>query len=215
MLNNLDNVVVKKPWGYEYLCYKNESLAIWLLHIENKKQTSFHCHTKKHTSLIVLSGKVIISFMRGFKKLSAIDKINIFRSRFHSTKAITNNVYLLEVETPIDKNDLVRLKDFYGRENLGYENSDHYLEKNNSHLNIQEFSKTKFNNTYLHHTNAKEIDLNSLTAKDLLIFTSGGVFADINKQLVYSGDTIDGESLNTLLSSFSIEHNTQLIHIHD
>jgi len=215
MINNLDNAVVKKPWGYEYLCYKNKDLAIWLLHIENNKQTSFHCHTKKHTSLIVLKGEIIIYFMRGHKKLNAIDKINIFRSRFHSTKALTDDVFLLEVETPIDKNDLVRLKDYYGRENLGYENSDFYTEKNNSHLNIAESDETKFNDIYLNHTYANNIDFSKLTDKDLLIFTYGGVFADSNKQIIYLGDTIDGESLNILLKSFYLEKNTQIIHIHD
>ena len=27
------NVIVKKPWGYEYLVFKNDCFAIWILHI--------------------------------------------------------------------------------------------------------------------------------------------------------------------------------------
>ena len=36
------DVIVKKPWGKEYLCYRNNEVAIWYLHIEKDKQTSMH-----------------------------------------------------------------------------------------------------------------------------------------------------------------------------
>ena len=41
---------------------------------------------------------------------------------FHSIKSISKNLTLLEFETPVDKNDLVRLYDNYGRKNTPYEN---------------------------------------------------------------------------------------------
>ena len=41
---------------------------------------------------------------------------------FHSTKALSKkDSIVLEIETPINKNDLVRYKDNYGRENKPYE----------------------------------------------------------------------------------------------
>ena len=30
---NYNDVIVSKPWGHEYLCYSNETVAIWLLNI--------------------------------------------------------------------------------------------------------------------------------------------------------------------------------------
>ena len=30
-------VIVKKPWGYEYLVFENEFVAIWMLHIVRKR----------------------------------------------------------------------------------------------------------------------------------------------------------------------------------
>ena len=54
--------------------------------------------------------------------LTGLDKIHIFRSRFHSTQALTDS-FLFEIESPEDKADLVRLDDSYGRENSGYEDS--------------------------------------------------------------------------------------------
>ena len=50
-------VMVTKPWGYEYLMYQNEDIAIWSLHIDYGKQTSLHCHPRKKTGLILLSGE--------------------------------------------------------------------------------------------------------------------------------------------------------------
>ena len=41
----LSEVIVKKPWGYEYLCYENEDVAVWFLHIEYNQKTSMHCHS--------------------------------------------------------------------------------------------------------------------------------------------------------------------------
>ncbi|HRH10614.1 MAG TPA: hypothetical protein PLU73_03830, partial [Bacteroidia bacterium] len=58
--NNFDyrNIVVNKPWGYEYLWFQNEKVAIWFLRVTKGQATSLHCHAKKRTSLIVLDGEV-------------------------------------------------------------------------------------------------------------------------------------------------------------
>lgn len=215
MIDNLDNVVVKKPWGYEYLCYKNKNLAIWFLHIVKNRSTSLHCHPKKHTSLIVLNGAVNVSFMRSSTYIKALDKIGIFRSRFHSTTALTDDTFLLEVETPEDKHDLVRLKDSYGRENKGYETQEHFTLKTTEELWINE----PILNSVQHHKNVifnhfiVDERIKLFDEKDLMIVTEGGIVTDKNDQLVYPGDTIDGESLNTLSNSFILLPNTTLIHI--
>ena len=46
----------------------------------------------------------------------------IARGLFHSIKALSKNgAYILELESPIDKDDLVRFKDDYGRQSKPYE----------------------------------------------------------------------------------------------
>ena len=41
--------------------------------------------------------------------LNPLEKINIFRGRFHSSKCISENgAIMLEVEAPVDKRDLIR-----------------------------------------------------------------------------------------------------------
>ena len=55
------------------------------------------------------------------KILKAPDKLMIRPGLFHSTKSLSKDSIVLEIETPINKNDLVRYKDNYGRENKPYE----------------------------------------------------------------------------------------------
>ena len=108
-------VIVKKPWGSEYLCYRNGDVAIWLLNIQKGEKTSMHCHPTKNTGLVVLQGEIELSFIRNKMLLTGLDKIHIFRARFHSSAAISD-AFLFEVESPEDKEDLIRLDDNYGRE---------------------------------------------------------------------------------------------------
>ena len=48
-----------------------------------------HCHPNKNTGLIVLNGEIELSFLRNSIRLDALKKISIFRSRFHSSKAVS------------------------------------------------------------------------------------------------------------------------------
>lgn len=116
------NCVVRKPWGYEYLIFENELVAIWRLRINGKHSTSMHCHPLKKTALILLSGDALCNTFYQRTYLSALDGLIIDQAVFHSTKALSpDGIELIEVETPPNKTDLVRLNDAYGREQNGYE----------------------------------------------------------------------------------------------
>ncbi|MDO8610261.1 MAG: hypothetical protein Q7R95_06960, partial [bacterium] len=115
------NLIVKKPWGYEYLLFENKFVAIWILHINKNEATSIHCHPGKKTSLVLLSGKVVVSTLSDWYELSDLDGVILENGVFHSTKSMSEDVFVMEIESPPNKKDLVRLKDFYGRENKGYE----------------------------------------------------------------------------------------------
>lgn len=121
---NLDykNIVVNKPWGYEYLLFENSSVAIWILCLKKNSMTSMHCHPNKKTSLIILSGEAISSTLDTEFLLDPMDGLVIDSGVFHSTKSSDDDfTFLMEIETPPNKNDLIRLKDQYGRENKAYE----------------------------------------------------------------------------------------------
>ncbi|RJQ37083.1 hypothetical protein C4559_04080 [Candidatus Microgenomates bacterium] len=115
-------IVVNKPWGYEYLMFENQFVAIWILFIKSGFSTSMHCHPSKKTSLVVLSGKAICNTLQGPIKRKDKEGLLIDEGVFHSTKAVSKDgAFVMEMEAPPNKKDLVRLKDEYGRENKGYE----------------------------------------------------------------------------------------------
>ncbi len=115
-------VVVNKPWGYEYLMYDNQFVAVWALYLKHGYQTSMHCHPNKKTSLIVISGQVICSTLEGWLHRRAGQGVVIDEAVFHSTRADSRDgAFVIEVESPPNKKDLVRLKDEYGRQGQVYE----------------------------------------------------------------------------------------------
>lgn len=57
------DVIVIKPWGYEFLIFENDWVAIWMLHIGRKRKTSMHPHPSKVTSLVLLSGEATCSHL--------------------------------------------------------------------------------------------------------------------------------------------------------
>lgn len=123
--NDYKGIVVNKPWGYEYLMYENQFVAIWILFLNQNCATSMHCHPNKKTSYLVLSGAVICSHLEGWNERKEGEGLIIEEGVFHSTKATSRGgAIVMEIETPPNKKDLVRLKDEYGRENQGYEGLD-------------------------------------------------------------------------------------------
>ncbi len=116
------NCVVMKPWGYEYLIFENEHVAVWFLKIYERHATSMHCHPLKKTALVLLAGKALCNTLQNRNYLNSLSGLIIEKSVFHSTKALSpGGIELIEIETPPNKTDLVRLDDTYGRECHGYE----------------------------------------------------------------------------------------------
>jgi len=138
--DSYEDKVVIKPWGYEFLVFENELVAIWFLYIRKDHSTSMHCHPNKKTSLTVLSGKVLCNTFRHRNFMSAGDSLIINEAVFHSTKALSlDGIAVIEVETPPEKKDLVRLEDGYGRENCGYEGCSKMTSKNLEEYNFFSF----------------------------------------------------------------------------
>lgn len=121
--------VVPKPWGYEYCAFDNGKAAVWILHIAKGKQTSLHAHPKKKTRLICLQGEVAVNApapqekLASFRFLKPLEAIDIDKGIFHqsvvmpreSTMHAENGAFLMEIEEPSDKADIVRMDDAYGR----------------------------------------------------------------------------------------------------
>ena len=124
--NTINKSIVLKPWGKEYVIYSDgEKLAITLLEIKPGMQTSLHCHSKKKTGFIILKGVAKIQ-VGIYKKNNFIYKSGsrlVFREGlFHKISNFSKkNLYVLEIEKPFIKKDLIRLQDKNGRSNTQYE----------------------------------------------------------------------------------------------
>lgn len=118
---NFHDKLVKKPWGEEYLLLENPHVAVWHLKIKEGYETSLHAHPGKKTGLVVLSGGAKVSFLSDDHKLFPGEKIMIRQGVFHKTRSVVGDVELLEIETPKNKLDLIRLEDAYGRAGTPYE----------------------------------------------------------------------------------------------
>jgi mannose-6-phosphate isomerase-like protein (cupin superfamily) len=186
-MSNYNKNIVKKPWGYEYLAYENENVGLWFLHIAHNQSTSMHCHPKKTTGLVVLDGEAEVSFLADKRQLQSLDKVMIRRGLFHSTKALSEQGALIfEIETPVDKQDLVRLNDQYGRVAKPYEDDTFEELKDENCLWIQD-PKSEESNVYqfadctLLIENTSTIDtINNKQDTDLLMFLSGGMVRNVD-----------------------------------
>jgi mannose-6-phosphate isomerase-like protein (cupin superfamily) len=120
-------VVVHKPWGYEYLWFQNSSVAVWMLHVTAGSATSLHCHARKRTSLIVMAGEVVCSTFDDRYRLKTGEAVVLEPCVFHSTQAVSEGgAVVMEVETPPLKGDLLRFRDNFGRAGKGYESAQQY-----------------------------------------------------------------------------------------
>lgn len=138
--DDLDKVIVRKPWGHEQLLYETTDLAIWLLKIQPGCSTSLHCHPQKDTELIVLSGTAVIACESAEYRRDAREGVSVPSGVFHRTAAFGDEpTFVLELESPNNKLDLVRKSDEYGRAGTNYEGSESW-EWRSRNMNLVKYS---------------------------------------------------------------------------
>jgi len=113
--------VIFKPWGNEARVYVDNFYDLWLLRISEGERTSLHSHARKLTQLLCLSGVGVVTSLNGEHPIGPGSVVRIAAGAFHSTRAVDGPLYLIEVETPRNKLDLVRLEDAYSRDATHYE----------------------------------------------------------------------------------------------
>ena len=195
----------RKPWGHEYLIYENQDIAIWHLFINKWEKTSLHCHPNKKTGLIVLQGGATVRFLNGKQKVFTGEKVMIRHGVFHQTKNMTGGVLqLFEIENPVNKGDIVRLKDSYGRAGIPYGNEEEVDVPHKSLSRVGEWARIGDCDICLRSINS----LDELGARDLIMITQGGI--SFNEYTVAGpGDTLDRETFTSLAEQFSTDPNTE------
>lgn len=215
-------VVVKKPWGYEYLIFSNETIAVWILYIKTGAQTSMHCHPRKKTALVVLEGKVNCSTISESLDRSAGEGLLIDKGVFHQTATISEGgAFVMEIETPVNKRDLARLKDKYGREGKAYETEDQHS------LNTQNYNHISFQSPGIQHNLKKRFGQCSLTFKkmtdekildeilglneeDVICPLKGRLFSPSNHSVIGVGDTITIKALKQF-ERLRVDQDTEIL----
>ena len=200
------NKVNDKPWGKEYLAYQSKYIGIWILHVNKDQETSLHCHFKKDTILIPISGSFKINLFDKFIILNLLDSVYVPRETFHGIHSYADNSILMEIEIYTDKieytdkNDLLRIKDIYNRDKNNYETSVVEREPNeNEIMCFNNNNKYNINNTHLEILKVNNIE--EIKHKyDMIILLDGSIFSDGKK--ITSGTFIDLKNHHSILTEY-------------
>jgi mannose-6-phosphate isomerase len=111
--------VVEKPWGHELIITQNDLYVVKQLFIKAKQRLSLQLHRKKHEHITLIQGQAAMFLEtdvgQSFFVMSHMQPIEIDPGVVHRVTAGDEDAILVEVSTP-ELDDVVRLKDDYGRE---------------------------------------------------------------------------------------------------
>jgi len=215
------NVIVRKPWGHEYLMYQNEQVGVWFLSIRQGGRTSLHCHPNKKTGLILLDGEARVSFLNDSKQFRALGKLNIGKGIFHSTAAVSEGgVSVIEVETPREKENLVRLDDEYDRDQVAYEGPEAMIPMNETCVRLdpptegREFQYTLAGCGLKVMKFTEPSGLRGRPAEEIMAVLEGGLVSNSGDPVLSPGDVLSGDTLDRLTQKFSmVPQGTSLLSI--
>jgi len=202
---------VKKPWGQEARATRNPHLTYTFLQISPGQSTSLHCHPEKTTSLICLSGSGSCEFMRATTTIETGAHLSIRNGLFHRvTNTHDSELLILETENPTSADDIVRLHDFYNREELGYESQSNLRPSGSIYQSAVDalMQGTKAVGRgwawEFHPMSKLLIERGNSESRDLYILDTGGIYEERKQKLVLRpGDVVGGYTLDVLLGRFS------------
>ncbi len=193
--SDYSGLIVHKPWGFEYLFYVNDYVAVWCLHISEGCETSLHCHPNKKTGLIVLRGRGKLSFLNDTIDVLPQSRQILRPGLFHSTRAIGGKLIMLEVETPPVKEDIVRFDDKYGREDKPIEDVSKTSPLDDKYPVLEK------GETFAYGYKFKQEEYITASASAIIAVVSGGVAVD-GDLIVTPGDVGSMQSLIRLIERF-------------
>ena len=198
----------KKPWGFEFEIFSNDQISFWVLAIKSGHSTSMHVHKQKKASVISLAGKPVVNFINDSQSLEQGKMIVIRPGLFHQIEASTCAEYSIvaEIENNIDRNDIIRLKDEYGRTHKKYE-WDLSISKEECMQQIQltiEDSKVYLDKQCM----ARKIVMNNVeevNAECNYAIIDGGLTDSCGTYIAQVGDVITGATIKKLAKRFSFK----------
>ena len=218
--NYFDKRIVSKPWGYEYVVYRNKNkLCVTYLNIKPNSQTSLHCHYKKKTGFVIVSGTAKIQlglYERSSITYKAPSKLMIRTGLFHRIKNIgKDNLQAFEFENPSDKFDLVRFKDDYGRTEEYYETKKNKkIKKKFKFFSLKE-NRFGFKNCIVKIKNYVSLDELIKKSKITTIHTliDGNIVNNLNNPVVPLGDIIKNCTMKKMMKEFKIKKKVRVFSV--
>jgi len=105
---------IGKPWGYEEILETNPKYTVKRLFMKKGHRCSLQYHEKKQETIISLRGDLVIILNNREFVLKPGKAITILPFQKHRMFARDGNCLYLECSTS-ELNDVIRLKDDYGR----------------------------------------------------------------------------------------------------
>lgn len=140
---DLSDATVFKNWGFEYMFYGDKDCCGWFLHINRHYGTSFHCHMTKLTVVYVVSGMLLLTTSMKRQLMMPGSIAIIDKKTFHMMGAVDNNTRVIELETPSNKTDAIRMIDHWGRVGEPYESQALVMRLEKKHANRSTEKSTK------------------------------------------------------------------------
>ncbi len=216
MDKDYNNRVIIKPWGEEYVIFKNKKkIAITYLKIKKGYSTSLHCHPIKKTGFLILKGTAEVQvgiYKKNIKKYGPLSILVLRPGLFHKIKASRkSDLFALEIENPYLKHDLIRMEDNYGRSKKGYESLENSRKLDSKDI-VFKIPKNKKKHDYL--LNGIKINIsyyknfnnfNLKRNKSVSIVLDGRIISDNKKTVISLGEIVKSATLKKLTEYFSIE----------
>jgi mannose-6-phosphate isomerase-like protein (cupin superfamily) len=213
MSKDIYKTIINKPWGNEYCIYRNNNLSIWLLKIDPSKKTSLHCHPTKKTGLILLGGLASISLIERTFNLDGFKKLIFRNGMFHQTHNISNEpIYLIEIETPDNKFDLIRIEDDYGRKHTKFEGENNWDEISENPFVISDTNVSSFKEFSFEITTLNSVKERLLKDDDLIVILENSGFSNKDKQsLCDCGEVLTFKIFKFLSERFDVNANIKTL----
>ena len=223
MSKSYDNRVVIKPWGEEYNIFRNrKKIAITYLKINKGFSTSLHCHPKKKTGFLILKGTAEVQigiYKKNIKKYNPMSILVLRPGLFHRiTASKKSDLFALEIENPYFKNDLIRMRDNYGRSKKGYESLKNSRKFNSKDI-IFKIPKINYKKSYVlngvnigisYFKNFKS--LKPYDDKSVSIILDGKLVSDSKKTVITTGEIVKSYTLKQLSNYFKIDNKILILH---
>ncbi len=115
----MENVTrVEKPWGYELHWAKTDRYVGKVIHVNKGHALSLQYHKVKDETIFLWSGKILFEIEENgqlvAREMLPGESVHVTPPTVHRMTAIEDSD-IMEVSTP-ELDDVVRLKDLYGRE---------------------------------------------------------------------------------------------------